>query len=213
MKRGASNQTSLHMNSKLAALILPGLGNSGPDHWQSHWERQDPTCERVSQGEWDVPCCENWVAQLSRTVAQRSTPAILVAHSSACALVAHWAVSAPLPQLARIHGALLVAPSDPDNPNYPHGPVGFGPMPLRELPFPSVVVASSNDRYVSPEQARKYAAAWGGRLVLLQSAGHINASSGFGPWPEGYSLLDSLRTAEAIDAKGLGQPEANDVCA
>ncbi len=188
------------MNSKLTALILPGLGNSGPDHWQSQWERQDPTCERVQQGEWDVPHCEDWVAQLSHVVMQRTTSAILVAHSSACALVAHWVVSASLSQLARIRGALLVAPSDPDNPNYPHGPVGFGPVPLHKFPFPSIVVASSNDRYVSPEQAHKYASAWGSRLVLLQSAGHINASSGFGPWPEGYSLLDSLRTAEAIDA-------------
>ncbi|MGN6190796.1 MAG: RBBP9/YdeN family alpha/beta hydrolase [Rhodanobacteraceae bacterium] len=188
------------MNAKFTALMLPGLGNSGPEHWQSHWQRQDPSCERVQQSEWDTPHCQDWVAQLSRVVAQRSSCAVLVAHSSSCALVAHWAASASPLHLQRIRGALLVAPSDPNNPNYPFGPVGFGPVPLRLFPFPSIVVASADDRYVSLAQARTYAEAWGSRFVTLQSAGHINASSGFGPWPDGYALLNSLRTAETVGA-------------
>ena len=35
------------MTNTLPVLILPGLGNSGPEHWQSHWERRDPRA-RVS---------------------------------------------------------------------------------------------------------------------------------------------------------------------
>jgi predicted alpha/beta hydrolase family esterase len=188
------------MNHPITTLILPGLGNSGADHWQSQWERQDSSCERVNQNEWDAPRCKDWVARLDQAVAQHAAPLVLVAHSSACALVVHWAASAPESRLQRIRGALLVAPSDPDNPNYPPGPVGFGPIPLGPLPFPSIVVASSDDRYVAPERARQYAEAWGSRLVLLQAAGHINVAAGFGPWPEGYALLDSLRTAEPVDA-------------
>lgn len=188
--------TRRHMDHPITTWLLPGLGNSGPDHWQSHWERHDASCKRVIQDEWDAPHCRDWVARLDRVLRRHTAPSVLAAHSSACALVVHWAASAPAVLLQRIRGALLVAPSDPGSPNYPPEPVGFGPVPLGRLPFPSVVVASSNDRYVDPEQARRYAEAWGSRFVLLQAAGHVNAAAGFGPWPEGHALLESLRTAK-----------------
>ena len=183
----------LYVKLPVPMLILPGLGNSGPEHWQSHWERLDSSCERVTQSDWETPRCADWVMKLDQIVGQRTAPAVLVAHSSACALVAHWAATAPAKHLLRISGALLVAPSDPDGRNYPAGPIGFGPVPLRTLPFASIVVASTDDRYIAPDRARLYAEKWGSRLVLLEEAGHINADSGFGPWPEGYALLNSLR--------------------
>lgn len=188
------------MTDKLPVLILPGLGNSGPEHWQSHWERQDPLCERLLQDNWDTPDCQDWVAGLDRAIGQRTAPVVLAAHSSACALVARWSVVAPPHHLKLVLGALLVAPSDPDGPNYPEGPVGFGPVPLCSLPFASILVASADDRYIDPGQARRYAEAWGSRFVLLEAAGHINAASGFGLWPEGLTLLDSLRMAAPSDA-------------
>ncbi len=86
-----------------------------------------------------------------------------------------------------------MAPSDPAGPNYPRGPVGFDPVPRVRLPFPSIVVASDRDPYVSSDRAREYAAAWGSRLVMLPDAGHINVASGHGPWPEGFELLVRLR--------------------
>jgi predicted alpha/beta hydrolase family esterase len=71
--------------------------------------------------------------------------------------------------------------------------VGFAPVPLEPLPFASIVVSSDNDPYVALDRAREYAAAWGSTLHVLPGAGHINAASGHGPWPEGFALLDSLR--------------------
>jgi predicted alpha/beta hydrolase family esterase len=180
-----------------SVLILPGLGNSGPEHWQSHWERRDPSCRRVSQKEWDAPNCPDWVACLDEIIGGQASPVVLAAHSSACALVAHWAATAATRHLARVRGALLVAPSDPDNPNYPVGPMGFGPVPTAKLPFSSIVVASNDDRYIAEKQARLFADAWGSQFVLLTHAGHINAASGYGPWDEGYALLDSLRAGSA----------------
>lgn len=174
-------------------LILPGLGSSGPQHWQSHWERIDPTCLRVQQAEWDAPRCSDWVATLDATVASLDTDAVLVSHSSSCALVAHWVTAARPDELEKIRGALLVAPSDPEGPNYPAGPSGFAPVPLVQLPFPSIVVASTDDIYVDLETARRYAAAWGSELVVVGAAGHINSASNLGPWPEGYALLERLR--------------------
>jgi predicted alpha/beta hydrolase family esterase len=181
----------------VTTLILPGLGDSGPEHWQSYWERMDPSCRRVRQAEWDAPRCEDWAAALDRAVAALDEPAVLVTHSSSCALVAHWARTAPPEHLARIRGALLVAPSDPLGPAYPAGPTGFAPVPLNPLPFPSIVVASTNDEYVTLDQARAYAEAWGSEFVNLGALGHINSASALGEWPEGYAILRRLRTGPA----------------
>ncbi|MGI8509097.1 MAG: RBBP9/YdeN family alpha/beta hydrolase [Gemmatimonadaceae bacterium] len=179
----------------VTTLLLPGLSNSGPEHWQSSWERSDPTCRRVQQDDWETPRCGDWVATLDATISALIGSAVLVAHSSSCALVAHWANVAAAAHLARVQGALLVAPSDPESPNYPAGPAGFAPVPQNQLPFRSIVVASTNDEYVTLDQARDYADAWGSTLVNLGSAGHINSASGLGSWPAGYALLEQLRAA------------------
>ena len=36
-------------------LILPGLGNSGPLHWQSIWEQSQPDFVRVQQRDCGQP--------------------------------------------------------------------------------------------------------------------------------------------------------------
>lgn len=179
--------------ARVMTLILPGLSSSGPEHWQSHWERRDPTCRRVEQSDWEAPSCGDWVVQLDHAVAGARGDVALVAHSSACALVAHWAAVASPDSVRRVRGALLVAPSDPEGAHYPKGPSGFAPVPLSRLPFRSIVVASENDEYVSLAQARVYASAWGSELVGIGAAGHINSASGLGAWPVGYALLETLR--------------------
>jgi uncharacterized protein len=145
------------------------------------------------QEEWERPRCADWVKTLSLAVAHAEGDVVLVAHSSACALVAHWASTAAPNLIARVRGALLVGPSDPEGPNYPVGPSGFAPMPRLPLPFPSTVVASQDDVYVSLEQARSYAEAWGSTFVDIGAAGHINSASNLGAWPAGYALLEELR--------------------
>lgn len=183
----------------MITFILPGLSNSGPEHWQSHWQRMDPQCERIIQQEWEAPRCEEWVATLDRAVASAETELVLVAHSTACALVAHWAAGASAEAVARVRGALLVGPSDPEGPNFPPGPTGFAPIPRMRLPFRTVVVASEDDAYVSVEQARSYAEAWGSAFVTVGAAAHINSASHLGAWPTGYALLEELRGAAARD--------------
>lgn len=169
-------------------LILPGIGNSGPDHWQTHWEKRDPRFLRVRQRDWDHPVREEWQKTLEESLSHIGTNVVLVAHSLACALVAHWATATTL----KIKGALLVAPPDPEGPNFPREAVGFSPLPMRALPFASIVVASTDDLYGSIEFATSVAAVWGSRFVSIGPAGHINASSGLGEWIEGFSLFAQL---------------------
>jgi predicted alpha/beta hydrolase family esterase len=171
-----------------AALILPGIGNSDPDHWQSRWEMANPLFMRIQQRDWDHPVCNEWVEVLENTLAAVGANVVLVAHSLACALVAHWAEKTKF----LIKGALLVAPPNPDGPNYPKEAVGFSPMPMKSFAFPTIVVASANDPYGSLEFARSAASAWGSRFINIGPAGHINSNSGFGEWNDGFSLFQQL---------------------
>ncbi|ADE10341.1 RBBP9/YdeN family alpha/beta hydrolase [Sideroxydans lithotrophicus] len=170
-------------------LILPGIGNSGPLHWQSLWERVHPEFVRVQQRDWDRPVCEEWVATLEAAVKQAGPQAILVAHSLGCLTVAHWASGPHSPAAA----ALLVAVPDPNGPNCPKGITGYSLTPTQLLPFPSTVVISADDPYGSAEHAERLARAWGSRVVHIGECGHINADSGLGEWREGYDLLEQLR--------------------
>ena len=174
-------------------LLVPGLWNSGPEHWQSYWERERTDCRRVLQRDWETPRCSDWVAALDTAVAGSNLPVVLAAHSLGCALVAHWAGGSR--HLAKVRGALLVAPSDVEAPSYPAGTTGFAPMPLEKLPFPSILVTSTNDVYVTPDRARQFARAWGSRLVDVGPKGHINSASSLGMWPEGFALVEELRAA------------------
>lgn len=178
---------------KPVTLVLPGLYDSGPTHWQTLWERRDPAMRRVVQDDWVAPACGDWVRRLGDAIAQTRNPVVLVAHSTGCALVAHWADHARFARLQQVRGALLVAPSDPAGPRYPEGPTGFAPMPLRPLPFRTIVVASSNDEYVTEEQAKLFAESWGSEFVPIGATGHINGESGLGDWPRGLELLRSLQ--------------------
>ena len=137
------------------ALILPGIGNSGPDHWQSLWEKANPSFVRVQQADWDNPVCGEWLDVLEKQMAKAGENTVLIAHSLACVLVAHWAAKTK----CKIKGALLVAPPNPDGPNFPKEAIGFSPLPLKPFTFPSIVVASTNDPYGNLDFAQTCAAA------------------------------------------------------
>jgi len=175
------------------ALMLPGLGNSGPAHWQSVWQARDAGITRLRQREWDAPVRDEWVRTLDDALAERSVPVVLAGHSTGAILVAHWLSQVAPAQVAKVAGALIVAPSDPLGPNYPAGPTGFDPVPRVAMPFRAIVVASDRDPYAALDWSRRHAQAWGAECVVLPDAGHINADSGHGAWSEGYALLDTLR--------------------
>ncbi len=172
-------------------LVIPGWQNSGPRHWQTIWEQQNPIFLRVQQRDWEFPHREWWLQRISEEVRQAPGPIVFAAHSLGCIAVAHWCQVA-LDDVSKIKGALLVAPADLDRKDSPRQTKDFGPVPQRLLPFPSIVVASSNDPFCSIDRARELAHNWGSRLVDIGAAGHINGDSGLGDWPEGKRLLRHL---------------------
>lgn len=170
-------------------LIVPGLGGSGPLHWQTRLERSLPGAVRVEQDDWDLPDRDRWTARLASAMS-RTPGAVVIAHSLGCILLAHAAREHPgLP----VASAMLVAPADVDSPAHTPGHLrSFAPIPRLPLPFPAVTVASTNDPYMTMPRARELAQAWETQFVNAGALGHINVAAGFGPWPAGEAILRGL---------------------
>lgn len=187
-------------------LSVPGLGNSGRNHWQSHWEDERDDMVRVDLGSWDKPHRNLWVNQLNLAIRNAGRPVILVAHSLGCHAVAWWAqMENPLygnPVVA----ALLVAPAEVDSHPADARVAVFQPSPIRLLPFPSILVASRDDPYMQFERARRLGTFWGSRVVDAGHLGHINADSGLEDWAFGKRLLARLQAEVRGDAIDKGEP-------
>jgi len=164
-------------------LIVPGLGGSGPDHWQTRWEGKLSTARRVRQADWARPVRKDWIDRLADDVSASERPVILVAHSLGVATVVH---AAPTLKPGAVRGAFLVGMPDVERPDMPAeiDPL-FSPVPRDPLPFPSLLVASRDDPYCAYDRAEDFSFAWGSALLDAGNAGHLNSDSGYGPWPEG----------------------------
>ncbi len=168
-----------------SVVVVPGWRDSGAGHWQSLWAERLPHAIRVRQDDWMTPTRRAWVETLEQTVLDAPHPVVIVAHSLGCIATTHMGAEAA----ARVRGALLVAPADPERRAVLSD---FAPVPYAVLPYRSILVASSNDPYCPVRLAGAYARAWGSEFVRLQQAGHINVESGHGEWPLGWALLQSL---------------------
>lgn len=174
-------------------LVLPGRGNSGVDHWQTHWLGVLPNASRVLQAGWDAPDPDDWVRRVGSAIALAPRPVVLVAHSLATITAVKWAADAPPEQLAKLRAAFLVATTDVENPDPSFDLVRpFAPVPRKRLPFPTLVVASRNDPRVSVARSQEFAAAWGADWVDVGERGHMGSADRLALWPEGLLLLGRL---------------------
>ncbi|RST56387.1 RBBP9/YdeN family alpha/beta hydrolase [Variovorax sp. MHTC-1] len=187
--------------TKPTIVIVPGWRDSGPGHWQSLWAERMQGAVRVLQDGWATPKRSAWVAALEKLVLESPGPVVIVAHSLGCITTTHLREAAA----ARIRGALLVAPADPERRAVLSD---FAPVPYARLPYRSILVASSNDPYCPARLAGAYARAWGSEFVRMQNAGHINIDSGHGDWPLGLALLQSLTDEPAALMAGRPPLEA-----
>jgi len=172
--------------------LLPGWQDSGPGHWQSRWEARHGD-RRVVQDDWLWPRRGDWMARLEETLLADAVdaPALLVAHSLGCHLVAAWAAHSR--HTSRVAGALLVAPPDVDRPDTPPQLHSWQPAVRGRLPFPAIAVLSRDDPFGAFARTAALAADWGAEVVDAGARGHLNAESGLGDWPQGRAMLDRLR--------------------
>lgn len=178
---------------KPRVLIVPGLHDSGPAHWQTWLQARHPDALRVQQADWHTPDLARWTATLAATVqAAGPGPLLAVAHSFGClALVNHLAGRIHHDHGPHIVAALLVAPADPDRFEL------ASHLPQHALGLPTTLVMSENDPWMAAPSARQWAARWGAAVVNLGAAGHINAESGFGPLPLAAHWVRMARQRQA----------------
>jgi len=162
-------------------LILPGLHGSGPDHWQSWLEASYPGAVRLAMTDWSLADADHWAAHIDLTLAQhRAGGWIAVAHSFGCLALARYAARGG----RAVQGALMVAPANPDRFQIDERLVDAA------LPFPSTLVTSENDPWMSSADAQYFGMRWGSQIVGAGEAGHINPAAGYGPWPLGRQLVE-----------------------
>ena len=190
------------MQKKTDATILfvPGLRGHVADHWQTLLAKDIPGSRTVPPEQAHPLSRDIRVYNLAREVAAIDGDVILVAHSAGVLITAHWARAARRTAGTRIRGALLVTPADLERPL----PAGYPtqqelsendwlPIPRVELPFPSILAASTNDPLAGFAQTEAMAKDWGCILENLGDVGHMNAASGYGPWPGALALINRLR--------------------
>jgi uncharacterized protein len=171
-------------------FIIPGLGNSGPEHWQTYFEKSGKNFQRINQQDWKSPNCIDWIRTIDNVLLNYDlSKIILIGHSLGCAAIVHWASL----HNKVIKGVLLVAPSDLETPQYKIFPAkGFSPIPKQKINFKTIVVASSDDIWVSIDRAKYFADCWGSEFINIGKAGHINAESGYGQWIKGLEILKTI---------------------
>jgi predicted alpha/beta hydrolase family esterase len=172
-------------------IIVPGWRDSGPGHWQSLWAERLAGARRVVQDDWITPTRAAWVGSLARQIAEAPGPVVIAAHSLGCIATSHL----PPEAVARIQGALLVAPADPERRAILND---FAPVPFARLPYRSIVVGSTNDPFCPVRLAGAYARAWGSEFVRLQGAGHINIESGHGIGRWGWRCCSRSRPPRSL---------------
>jgi len=170
-------------------FIIPGYGGSGPDHWQTYFEKTQDNFQRVVQKDWNNPDIEEWAENIDKAIAGYDPDSVvLVAHSLGCLTVVEWARHFN----RKIKAALLVAPPDTEVLHQKVEKKLFEESPIDKILFPTTLVASTNDPWATIERARFYAEKWGSDFINIGDAGHINNLSGFGIWDEGLEILKRL---------------------
>lgn len=184
-------------------VIVPGVGGSEPEHWQSWLQKQLMSCSRVQQADWNQPILENWVAQFLKTVAPISGDIQIVAHSFGCLTTV--AALAQYPELNRkVKKLILVAPANPAR----FGDAGFARdshnnyaayFQQLKIQAPATMIISENDPWLAFDDAQHLAKAWRLKPVNAGLAGHINVASGYGPFPEIFDHLVSEKSMQHIN--------------
>ncbi len=175
-------------SSETDILVVAGHAGASEAHWQARLIAKLKAARLVEQEDWLYGSLAKAITCLRDAVAEAKKPVVFVAHAEGCSLVAH-AVSQMANQdeaYLKVKGAFLVAPPDAAAlARLPGVDPLFAQVPRGPLPFPSILVASSNDPHASLEDSADLALAWGSQLVEAGEAGRIDHTSGHGPWPEG----------------------------
>jgi len=163
-------------------LLLHGWGGSDSPHWQS-WLAGELAKDygKVSFLEfsnYDFPELGMWKKELKQEL-EEFKPDIVICHSLANTLWFHLCQDDDFIEVEKLY---LVAP--PSLSCEIEELKSFFPinMPTNPHAKETILVISTNDPYMSMDEAKELQSSLGIEIKILENAGHINADSGFGEW-------------------------------
>ncbi len=179
-------------------MIVPGIWNSDPEHWQSRWQAEreagDGLVVRIAPSSWSHPEADDWHEAITRavlTLDPADGPPVIVAHSLGVLAAARW-LADPASARHPVAGALLVAPPDPEGDRFPPEAHGFA-APTARAAFGNVhLVVSDDDPYCSAGRAEAFAHVLGATVHRIGAAQHVNVAAGVGYWAAGRALLATV---------------------
>jgi uncharacterized protein len=191
------------------SVIVPGVGGSEYNHWQSWLQRQLASCSRVQQNDWNNPVLEQWIAQFVNTVSNIEDDLQIIAHSFGCLTTV--AALAQHPELnSKVKNLVLVAPANPAR----FGDQGFARNSTNDykeyfhqlsINVPTTLIISENDPWLSFSDAEELAKSWKLNPINLGKVGHINVASGFGAFPEIFNYIISDKMQKHINISDVSK--------
>lgn len=164
-------------------LLLHGWGGSDFPHWQS-WlagelVKKYGCVNFLHFSDYDKPKLAVWREELKRAL-KDFQPDIVICHSLANILWFHLCNEEELLKVKKLY---LVAP--PSLKCKVEELSEFFPLhvPKNLYAEETLLITSTNDPYLSEEEAKILQKDLDVEMKVLQNAGHINADSGFGEWP------------------------------
>jgi predicted alpha/beta hydrolase family esterase len=163
-------------------LLLHGWGGSNHPHWQS-WLAGELAKEYgcvsfLQLSDYDFPKLDVWKKELKEHLKDFG-PDIVVCHSLANILWFHLCNEGGINAVKKL---FLVAP--PSLECSIDELQSFFPLkaPQNLCAQEVLLITSTNDPYLSEEEAKTLQNSLGVKMEVVQNGGHINAASSYGPW-------------------------------
>lgn len=161
---------------------MHGWGGSDFPHWQSWLAGEiakDYGCVSFLKfSEIDFPKKDEWIKELAKEL-EDFKPNVVVCHSLANILWFHICNELKITHIEKL---FLVAP--PSLECKVEELKSFFPckIPAKLYAKEAVLVASTNDPYITIDEAASLQEKLGIEMIILQNGGHINTDSGYGEW-------------------------------
>lgn len=168
-------------------------------HWQERWGENIKSAQFLDCPKLDLSQAELfdiWVHHIKSTLEKTSMPIVIIAHSFAVSACLKAIDGLSIEALEKIKGAFLVAPViftfSTEERLEPICTLSQAPYPLNELTFPCFMLASNNDSLSPLALIKDLSKKLGAFFLDAGANGHLDETSGHGPWPEGLLVFSQF---------------------
>lgn len=168
-------------------------------HWQERWSENIKTARLLTCPESNAQPAklfQLWVDEIVETISKSSAPIVLICHSFAVAATCQAIHKLSQNDIEKIKGGFFVSPAmfnfTEQNAVKFVNKLESSLYLAKKLPFPSFVLASNNDDKLDQQAARELSQNLGAFFLDAGANGHIDETTGHGPWPEGLLVFSQF---------------------